>query len=166
MTSVKIKPATLSLRSRRATSEPLEPSWRALGTIKFTSEQSRGKREKPGTYQDFKSARSFLMYEYFKNFQSLLFLNCVKNLSEGVNINVSPFRITRAFGDGPRNSEPWSSDKDDTCAGTPSPTTTTPTRGRLRSRWIKHASLPYTAGIWWYWARTHDMIAMIRYLDH
>ncbi|GFX69581.1 hypothetical protein TNCV_1769501 [Trichonephila clavipes] len=25
---------------------------------------------------------------------------------------------------------------------------------------------PYTAGIWWYWARTHDMPAMIRYLDH
>ncbi|GFW99062.1 hypothetical protein TNCV_3008321 [Trichonephila clavipes] len=28
---------------------------------------------------------------------------------------------TRAFGDGPRNFEPWSSDVDDTSAGTPSP---------------------------------------------
>ncbi|GFY34134.1 hypothetical protein TNCV_2504371 [Trichonephila clavipes] len=35
---------------------------------------------------------------------------------------------TRAFGNGPRNFEPWSSDVDDTLAGTPSPnyhTTTT-----------------------------------------
>ncbi|GFU12993.1 RNase H domain-containing protein [Trichonephila clavipes] len=28
---------------------------------------------------------------------------------------------TKAFGDGPRNFEPWSSDEDETCAGTPSP---------------------------------------------
>ncbi|GFW97685.1 uncharacterized protein TNCV_1424491 [Trichonephila clavipes] len=33
-------------------------------------------------------------------------------------------RYTRAFGDGPRNFEPWSSDVDDTRAGTPSLTTT------------------------------------------
>ncbi|GFV80611.1 uncharacterized protein TNCV_4617731 [Trichonephila clavipes] len=31
---------------------------------------------------------------------------------------------TWAFGDGPRNFEPWSSDVDDTCAGTPLLTTT------------------------------------------
>ncbi|GFT58704.1 hypothetical protein TNCV_1360681 [Trichonephila clavipes] len=30
---------------------------------------------------------------------------------------------TRAFGDGPRDFEPWSSDVDDTCAGNPSPST-------------------------------------------
>ncbi|GFW48474.1 hypothetical protein TNCV_1110331 [Trichonephila clavipes] len=29
-----------------------------------------------------------------------------------------------------------------------------------------HASLPYTADLKWYWARTHGMPAMIRYLDH
>ncbi|GFT79899.1 hypothetical protein TNCV_4598131 [Trichonephila clavipes] len=28
------------------------------------------------------------------------------------------------------------------------------------------ASPPYTAGLSWYWARTHDMPAMIRYIDH
>ncbi|GFY27969.1 transposase [Trichonephila clavipes] len=33
---------------------------------------------------------------------------------------------TRAFGDRPRNLEPWSSDEDDTCAGTPPLLTTTP----------------------------------------
>ncbi|GFV95827.1 hypothetical protein TNCV_1728771 [Trichonephila clavipes] len=44
---------------------------------------------------------------------------------------------TRAFGDGPRNFEPWSSDVDDTLARTPSPNYhTTPTRGRFSSRQI------------------------------
>ncbi|GFW71649.1 hypothetical protein TNCV_2548621 [Trichonephila clavipes] len=39
-----------------------------------------------------------------------------------------------AFGDGPRNSEPWSSDVDDTGAGTPSSNYhTTPTGGRFSS---------------------------------
>ncbi|GFX55008.1 hypothetical protein TNCV_4356641 [Trichonephila clavipes] len=28
------------------------------------------------------------------------------------------------------------------------------------------ASLPYTAGLLWHWARTRDMPTMIRYLDH
>ncbi|GFV34004.1 hypothetical protein TNCV_2614021 [Trichonephila clavipes] len=70
----------------------------------------------------------------------------------------------RAFGDGPRNFEPWSSDVD----GTPSPNYhTTPTGGCFSSQQIERASLPYTAGLLkWYWARTHDMPAMIRYLDH
>ncbi|GFV51480.1 hypothetical protein TNCV_844191 [Trichonephila clavipes] len=40
----------------------------------------------------------------------------------------------------------------------------TPTGGRLSSRQIKRASFPYTADLKWYWARTHDMPAMI--LDH
>ncbi|GFX67705.1 hypothetical protein TNCV_3934461 [Trichonephila clavipes] len=31
-----------------------------------------------------------------------------------LNINVALFSYTRAFGDGPRNFEPWSSDVDDT----------------------------------------------------
>ncbi|GFV56777.1 hypothetical protein TNCV_153191 [Trichonephila clavipes] len=67
----------------------------------------------------------------------------------------------------PRNFEPWSSDEDDTGAGTLSPNFhTTPTRGRLCSRQIQRASLPYTAGLYWYWARTRDMPATIRYLDH
>ncbi|GFW19016.1 hypothetical protein TNCV_165291 [Trichonephila clavipes] len=35
-------------------------------------------------------------------------------VSERVNINVALFSYTRAFGDGPRNFEPWSSDVDDT----------------------------------------------------
>ncbi|GFT41868.1 hypothetical protein TNCV_1667231 [Trichonephila clavipes] len=44
---------------------------------------------------------------------------------------------TRAFDDGPRHFEPWSSDVDDTGAGTPSPNYhTTPTGGRLSSRQI------------------------------
>ncbi|GFV45360.1 hypothetical protein TNCV_4490961 [Trichonephila clavipes] len=34
---------------------------------------------------------------------------------------------TRAFGDGPRNFEPWSNDEDDTCAGAPRLLITTPT---------------------------------------
>ncbi|GFW97461.1 hypothetical protein TNCV_4991371 [Trichonephila clavipes] len=55
---------------------------------------------------------------------------------------------TRAFGNGPRNFEPWSNDVNDTCAGTPSPNYhTTPTGGRFSSRQIYRASLPYTAGL-------------------
>ncbi|GFU98916.1 hypothetical protein TNCV_3381621 [Trichonephila clavipes] len=44
--------------------------------------------------------------------------------------------------------------------------TTTPTGGRLSSRQIERASLPYTVGLEWYWARTRDMPVTIRYLDH
>ncbi|GFU71989.1 hypothetical protein TNCV_2999721 [Trichonephila clavipes] len=33
---------------------------------------------------------------------------------------------------------------------------TTPTGGRFSSRQIERASLPYTVGLWWYWARTRD----------
>ncbi|GFW73174.1 hypothetical protein TNCV_484001 [Trichonephila clavipes] len=33
---------------------------------------------------------------------------------------------------------------------------TTPMEGRLSSRQIERASLPYTAGLYWYWARTRD----------
>ncbi|GFW60588.1 hypothetical protein TNCV_569341 [Trichonephila clavipes] len=40
---------------------------------------------------------------------------------EGVNINVALFSYTRAFRDVSRHFEPWSSDEDDTRAGTPSP---------------------------------------------
>ncbi|GFU47724.1 hypothetical protein TNCV_4464751 [Trichonephila clavipes] len=51
-----------------------------------------------------------------------------------------------AFGDGPRNFEPWSSDEDDTWAGTSFPNyNTTPTGGRLSSRQFQRASLPYPA---------------------
>ncbi|GFW82354.1 hypothetical protein TNCV_3818351 [Trichonephila clavipes] len=42
-------------------------------------------------------------------------------LIDRLNINVALFSYTRAFGDRPRNFEPWSSDEDDTRAGTPSP---------------------------------------------
>ncbi|GFV42113.1 hypothetical protein TNCV_3544401 [Trichonephila clavipes] len=72
--------------------------------------------------------------------------------------NVALFSYMRAFGDGPRNFEPWSSDVDDTCELTPPSTNyrTTPTRGRFSSRQIERASLPYTVGLEWYWARTRD----------
>ncbi|GFY34597.1 hypothetical protein TNCV_1372881 [Trichonephila clavipes] len=40
---------------------------------------------------------------------------CTLNLPiDGLNINVALFSYTRAFGDGPRYFEPWSSDVDDT----------------------------------------------------
>ncbi|GFW83470.1 hypothetical protein TNCV_2512551 [Trichonephila clavipes] len=45
---------------------------------------------------------------------------------------------TRAFGDGPRNFEPWLSDVDDTWAGTLSPNSnTTPPGGRISGSWIR-----------------------------
>ncbi|GFW36104.1 hypothetical protein TNCV_4929671 [Trichonephila clavipes] len=48
-------------------------------------------------------------------------------------------RFTRAFGDGPRNFEPWSSDDDDTSAGTPPHHT----NGRsFESRYIQCALAP------------------------
>ncbi|GFX44096.1 hypothetical protein TNCV_4118921 [Trichonephila clavipes] len=53
-----------------------------------------------------------------------------KNAQVGVGKLTFEFFVcyTRAFGDGPRNFEPWSSDVDDTRAGTPSPNYhTTPT---------------------------------------
>ncbi|GFT46426.1 hypothetical protein TNCV_1566511 [Trichonephila clavipes] len=57
-------------------------------------------------------------------------------------------RYTRAFGDGPRHFEPWSSDEDYTSTGTPSSYYhTPPTGGHLNSGPIKRASLPYTAGL-------------------
>ncbi|GFY29859.1 hypothetical protein TNCV_4071721 [Trichonephila clavipes] len=39
---------------------------------------------------------------------------CHRLSKEWVNINVALFGYTRAFGDGPRHSEPWSSDENDT----------------------------------------------------
>ncbi|GFT65345.1 hypothetical protein TNCV_1559841 [Trichonephila clavipes] len=43
------------------------------------------------------------------------------------------FSYTRASSDRLRNLEPWSSDEDDTCAGTPPRLTATPAGGRLSS---------------------------------
>ncbi|GFV22974.1 hypothetical protein TNCV_1534091 [Trichonephila clavipes] len=40
--------------------------------------------------------------------------NSARKWEECLNINVALFSCTRAFGDGPRNFEPWSSDVDDT----------------------------------------------------
>ncbi|GFV29624.1 hypothetical protein TNCV_329901 [Trichonephila clavipes] len=53
---------------------------------------------------------------------------------EEVNKNVTLFSYSRALVDGSRNFEPWSSDSDNTYAGTPLPLPTfhtTPTGGRL-----------------------------------
>ncbi|GFW77009.1 uncharacterized protein TNCV_2724391 [Trichonephila clavipes] len=47
-------------------------------------------------------------------------------LIEFLNINVALFSYTRAFGDGPRHFEPWSSDVDDTCEQASPLLTTTP----------------------------------------
>ncbi|GFX73022.1 hypothetical protein TNCV_1704241 [Trichonephila clavipes] len=52
---------------------------------------------------------------------------------------------TRAFGDRPRNLDSWSSDADDTCAGTPPLLTTTPAGGRLSSRQIQTHDIPGTS---------------------
>ncbi|GFU23205.1 hypothetical protein TNCV_3516301 [Trichonephila clavipes] len=45
---------------------------------------------------------------------------------------------------------------------------TTPTEGHFSSRQIYRASLPYTAGLQWYWARTRDKasVATIRCTYH
>ncbi|GFU83816.1 hypothetical protein TNCV_1694861 [Trichonephila clavipes] len=37
---------------------------------------------------------------------------------------------------------------------------------RLSSQQIQGVSLPYTVGLLRYWAQTHDMPAMVRYLDY
>ncbi|GFT97688.1 hypothetical protein TNCV_275331 [Trichonephila clavipes] len=57
----------------------------------------------------------------------------------------SLFSCTRAFGDRPRNLDPWSSDADDTCAGTPPLLTSTPAGGRLSSRQIQTHDIPATS---------------------
>ncbi|GFS98356.1 hypothetical protein TNCV_2208821 [Trichonephila clavipes] len=43
-----------------------------------------------------------------------VFTLVISTMSERVNVNVVLFSYTRAFGDGPRNFEPWSSGVDDT----------------------------------------------------
>ncbi|GFW76981.1 hypothetical protein TNCV_2593611 [Trichonephila clavipes] len=63
--------------------------------------------------------------------------NVDRRRTEGAGSNGQEANYTRAFGDGPRNFEPWSNDVDDTLAGTPSPNYhTTPTGGRFSSRQI------------------------------
>ncbi|GFV58528.1 hypothetical protein TNCV_4933131 [Trichonephila clavipes] len=52
-------------------------------------------------------------------------------MSEWVNINIMLFSYTRAFSDGSRNFESWSSDEDDICELTLPLLTSTPTGGRL-----------------------------------
>ncbi|GFV83760.1 DUF4817 domain-containing protein [Trichonephila clavipes] len=59
-----------------------------------------------------------------------------------VNINVALFNYARAFGDGPRHFEPWSSDKDDTRAGTPSPNYHT-NGSTFEPRHISRATVPH-----------------------
>ncbi|GFX71771.1 hypothetical protein TNCV_4132171 [Trichonephila clavipes] len=68
----------------------------------------------------------------------------------------------------PRNRESWSSDEDDTCAGTPPFITTTPNQKEDVSRQIKRASLPYTAGRVFSSTRLELMTYQPRvcYLDH
>ncbi|GFT55151.1 SEC14-like protein 2 [Trichonephila clavipes] len=71
--------------------------------------------------------------------QNLSFLGCPNILRyvTGKDLPAHLLNFPRAFGDGPRNFELWSSDEDDTSAGTPSPNYhTTPTRGHLSSRQI------------------------------
>ncbi|GFS97259.1 uncharacterized protein TNCV_1824301 [Trichonephila clavipes] len=52
----------------------------------------------------------------------------------------------RAFGDGSRNFEPWSSDEDDTRAGTPTTPTGGPTRGLLATDHVilNHGQVTWT----------------------
>ncbi|GFU19092.1 hypothetical protein TNCV_3574971 [Trichonephila clavipes] len=61
----------------------------------------------------------------------------IPSLREGHDNNTS---YTRAFANRPRNRESWSSDEDDTCAGTPPFITTTPNQKEDVSRQIKRAS--------------------------
>ncbi|GFS73225.1 hypothetical protein TNCV_4571461 [Trichonephila clavipes] len=58
---------------------------------------------------------------------------------------IKHFSYTRALGDRPRNLEPWSSDEDDTCAGTRPLLTTTPAGGHLSSRQIQTPDIPATS---------------------
>ncbi|GFU97110.1 hypothetical protein TNCV_2125441, partial [Trichonephila clavipes] len=51
----------------------------------------------------------------------------------------------KAFGDRPHNLEPWSSDEDGTCAGTPPLLNTTPAGRRLSSRQIRTHDIPATS---------------------
>ncbi|GFY31549.1 hypothetical protein TNCV_4693931 [Trichonephila clavipes] len=61
-------------------------------------------------------------------------------------INVALFNYTRAFGDRPRNLDPWSRRGQHLGWQLSSPNYhTTPAGGRLSSRKIKRASLPYMA---------------------
>ncbi|GFS48195.1 hypothetical protein TNCV_2296051 [Trichonephila clavipes] len=60
-------------------------------------------------------------------------------------IKVALFSYIRAFGDRPRNLEPWSSDEDDACAGTPPLLTTAPAGGRLSSGQIQTHDIPATS---------------------
>ncbi|GFW45698.1 hypothetical protein TNCV_3246351 [Trichonephila clavipes] len=55
------------------------------------------------------------------------------------------FSYTRAFCDRPRNLEPWSSDEDDTSAGTPPLLTTTPVEELLSSQQIQTHDIPDTS---------------------
>ncbi|GFT92953.1 hypothetical protein TNCV_740961 [Trichonephila clavipes] len=64
----------------------------------------------------------------------------------------------RAFGDGPRNFEPWSSDEDDTRAVTTTLLTTTPHPREdvpVLDKFSVHRC-PTWRVFWWYWARTRD----------
>ncbi|GFX32015.1 hypothetical protein TNCV_4098661 [Trichonephila clavipes] len=68
---------------------------------------------------------------------------------------------SRAFGDGPRNFEPWSSDQDDTCVGTTSPNfNTPPTGGRLSSDIFYVHRPPLLGGSSAVLGSTHDTPAM------
>ncbi|GFV25268.1 transposable element Tc3 transposase [Trichonephila clavipes] len=72
-------------------------------------------------------------------------LDHLENNIRRIIADIRPQIYARAFGDRPRNLEPWSSDEDDTCAGTPPLLTTTPAGGRLSSRQIRTHDIPAVA---------------------
>ncbi|GFV42674.1 alpha-2 adrenergic receptor [Trichonephila clavipes] len=81
-------------------------------------------------------------------------------------LQLSQCCYTRALGEGPRNFEPWSSNVDDTGAGTPSPNYHTNGRTFQLSTDLTCIAALQDRSLVWYWARTYDMPTMIRYLDH
>ncbi|GFU42513.1 hypothetical protein TNCV_4556331 [Trichonephila clavipes] len=73
-----------------------------------------------------------------------------------MNTYAALFSYSRTFSDGPRNFEPWLNLIPPELPPTSPNYHTKPTGGRLSSRKIKRASLPYTADLHRYQARTHD----------
>ncbi|GFW44075.1 uncharacterized protein TNCV_998401 [Trichonephila clavipes] len=74
---------------------------------------------------------------------------------------------TRAFGDGPRNLEPWSSDVDDTLNGTPLLTTTPPQREDVAA--LDRFNVHHCPTRWVFSGTGFELVtrqATIRYLYH
>ncbi|GFT22211.1 uncharacterized protein TNCV_3272491 [Trichonephila clavipes] len=108
-------------------SSPIEPIWDHFGR----------RVEYPTSLNELETRVQQIWNEMSQDIIQNLYASMADRIALCIRSKGGSTGYSRAFGDGPRNFEPWSSDEDDTLARAPSLNYyTTPMGGRLNSRQI------------------------------